>query len=78
MAMDITGDDYVIDADYINELYEDEGEITDYVETLLGLAYEVGKVDAYHPDLIEKLKEIAMADNENYEYLSKLIPSESE
>ena len=78
MAMDITGDDYVIDADYINEVYEDEGEITDYVETLLNLVYEYGKVDVYHPDLIERLKEIATADNENYEYLKRLIPSDVE
>ena len=78
MAMDITGDDYVIDADYINEVYEDEGEISDYVETLLNLVYEYGKVDVYHPDLIERLKEIATADNENYEYLKRLIPSDVE
>ena len=76
MAMDITGDDYVIDADYINEVYKHEGEISDYLKIRLELIYDMRKVDNYHVDLIEYLKALAMADDENYEYLSKLIPSD--
>ena len=76
MAMEITGDDYVIDADYINEVYEDEGVISDYLKVRLDLAYDMRRVDNYHVDLLEYLKGLAIADNENYEYLNKLIPSD--
>lgn len=77
LAMEITGDDYVVDADYINEIYESEGyEITDYLKVRLDLVYEVRKVDSYHVDLLEYLKGLAIADNENYEYLNKLIPQD--
>lgn len=77
LAMEITGDDYVVDADYLNEIYEDEGyEITDYLKVRLDLVYELRRVDSYHVDLLEYLKGLAIADNENYEYLNKLIPQD--
>ena len=48
----------------------------DYLKVRLDLAYDMRRVDNYHVDLLEYLKGLAIADNENYEYLNKLIPSD--
>ncbi len=76
LAIKITGADYELSADYINELIDDEGnELGDYTTMLLDVVYDAGLVDEYCKVALDYLTERAMADDENYEYLQKLIPS---
>ena len=76
LAIKITGADYELSADYINELIDDEGnELSDYTTMLLDVVYDTGRVDEYCKVALDYLKDRAMADDENYEYLQKLITS---
>ena len=76
LAIKITGADYELSADYINELIDDENnELGDYTTMLLDVVYDTGRVDEYCKVALDYLTDRAMADDENYEYLQKLITS---
>tara|TARA_R110000868_G_scaffold103015_4_gene283785 strand:- start:605 stop:1414 length:810 start_codon:yes stop_codon:yes gene_type:complete len=76
LAITITGDDYQLSADYINDLIDDKNnELDDYARMLLNVVYDSGLVGEYCEVALDYLKGRAMGDDENYEYLQKLMPS---
>jgi hypothetical protein len=65
MAMDIKGDEeYYLESYLIDEADED-GELSDFAETLIQIAHERGKlVEDYPVIVLDKLKELALADEQ--------------
>jgi len=65
MAMDIKGDEEYYLEGYLTDEADEDGELSDFAETLIQIAHEKGKLlEEYPPVVLEKLKELALADEQ--------------
>lgn len=72
MAMEIKGDEDYHLTDYIIECTTGEEEIDDYIDKLIQIAHEKEILnDDYPPIVLERLKELALAD-EQFERVIKI------
>lgn len=65
MAMDIKGDEEYYLEGYLTDEADEDGELSDFAETLIQIAHERGKLfDDYPTIVLDKLKELALADEQ--------------
>lgn len=65
MAMDIKGDDEYYLEGYLIDDADEDGELSDFAETLIQIAHERNILhEEYPPVVLEKLKELALADEQ--------------
>lgn len=65
MAMDIKGDEEYYLEGYLTDEADEDGELSDFAETLIQIAHERGKLfDDYPTIILDKLKELALADEQ--------------
>jgi hypothetical protein len=65
MAMDIKGDEEYYLEGYLTDEADEDGELSDFAETLIQIAHERGKlVEDYPVIVLDKLKELALADEQ--------------
>ena len=65
MAMDIKGDDEYYLEGYLIDDADEDGELSDFAETLIQIAHERGKLSKeYPPVVLDKLRELALADEQ--------------
>lgn len=65
MAMDIKGDEEYYLEGYLVDEADEDGELSDFAETLIQIAHERGKLSKeYPPVVLDKLRELALADEQ--------------
>ena len=65
MAMDIKGDEEYYLEGYLTDEADEDGELSDFAETLIQIAHERGKLLEDYPTIVlDKLKELALADEQ--------------
>lgn len=65
MAMEIKGDEEYYLESYLVDEADEDGELSDFAETLIQIAHEKGKLlDDYPVVVLDKLKELALADEQ--------------